>query len=64
MIIILWLVVVYLFSNQTGAESTRVSKKVTKEILRIKDKLVVVIDNYEDTGEIVIRRNTDKPNNA
>lgn len=52
-----WLVVVYLFSSQTGAESTELSNKVTRKLLQIKDTLAVVIENYEDTNEIVIKRN-------
>lgn len=52
-----WLTAVYLFSAQTGAESTKLSNNVTKQLLKIKDTLAIVIENYEDTNEIVIKRN-------
>lgn len=44
-----------MFSNQTGAESGRVSEKVTKKILQTKDTLEIVEDTYKETNEIVIR---------
>lgn len=56
-IFVAWLTAVYLFSAQTGAESTKLSNKVTKQLLKIKDTLAIVIENYEDTNEIVIKRN-------
>lgn len=56
-IFVVWFTVVYLFSAQTGAESTKLSNKVTRELLKMKDSLAVVIENYEDTNEIVIKRN-------
>ena len=56
-IFIVWLIAVYLFSSQTGAESTELSNKVTRKLLQIKDTLSVVIENYEDTNEIMLKRN-------
>ena len=54
---------VFMFSSQSGKESTKVSDKVTKKLLQIKDTLVIVMDNYENTNELVIRRNTNRSNN-
>lgn len=51
-----WFLLVYLFSNQTGRESSKVSDKVTRELLKIKDTLVVILENYEETNELVIKR--------
>ncbi len=56
-IFIIWFVIVYLFSSQTGAESTKLSNQVTKKLLQIKDTLAIVIENYEHTNEIVLKRN-------
>lgn len=53
----IWFSIVYLFSSQTGRESSQVSEKVTRELLKIKDTLSVVIENYQDTNEIVLKRN-------
>ena len=44
-----------MFSSQNGAESGRVSEKVTRKLLQIKDKLEIVVDTYKETNEIVIR---------
>ena len=46
-----------MFSNQTGRESSKVSDKVTLELLKIKDTIAIVIENYEETNEIIIKRN-------
>ena len=54
-IFIFWFVAVYMFSNQTGAESGKVSEKVTKKLLQTKDALEIVEDTYKETNEIVIR---------
>lgn len=56
-IFVIWFGMVYLFSSQTGAESTKLSNQVTKKLLQIKDTLAVVIENYEETNEIVLKRN-------
>lgn len=48
---------VYVFSSQTGAQSTKLSNKVTKQLLQMKDTLSVVIENYEDTNEMMLKRN-------
>ena len=56
-IFLLWFGIVYLFSNQTGRESSKVSDKVTRELLKTKDTLAVVIENYKQTNEIIIKRN-------
>ncbi len=57
LLFIAWLAIVYLFSSQTGAQSTKLSNKVTKKLLQMKDTLSVVIENYEDTNEIMLKRN-------
>lgn len=57
-----WFLIVYTFSSQTGRESSKVSDKVTRELLKIKDTICVVIENYQDTGEIVIKRNSNQSN--
>lgn len=44
-----------MFSGQNGAESGKMSEKVTKRLLQIKDKMEIVIETYETTNEIVIR---------
>ena len=49
------MIVVYFFSGQNGSESGRVSEKVTRKLLQIKDKLEIVAENYEETNEIVIK---------
>lgn len=54
-ILIIWLIIIFIFSSQTGRQSSKVSKRVTKELLKIKDTISVVIENYEDTNEIVIK---------
>lgn len=51
-----------MFSSQTGSESSKVSDKVTRELLHMKDTLAVVIENYEDTNEIAIKRYPNKSN--
>lgn len=53
---LMWLVVVYLFSSQTGRESSKVSDRVTRELLKMKDTLSVMIEHYQDTNEVVIKR--------
>lgn len=53
------MLVVYMFSNQSGYESSKVSDKVTRKLLEIKDTLAVVVEHYEDTNEIIIKRNSD-----
>lgn len=55
MIFICWFAIVFMFSGQNGAESGKVSEKVTKKILQIKDKMEIVMETYETTNEIVIR---------
>lgn len=57
---LIWFTVVYLFSSQTGRESSKVSDKVTRELLKIKDTIAVVMENYKDTNEIVIKRNSNQ----
>ena len=52
-----WFSVVFLFSSQTGKESTELSNKVTRKLLQMKDTLAIVIENYEESDEIVIKRN-------
>lgn len=54
------MLVVYMFSSQSGYESSKISDKVTRKLLEIKDKLTVVVEHYEETNEIIIRRNRDK----
>lgn len=51
----MWCIVVFMFSSQNGAESGKVSEKVTRKLLQIKDKLEIVVDTYKETNEIVIR---------
>ncbi len=46
-----------MFSNQTGRESSKMSDKVTRKLLQIKDTLAVVIENHEQTNEWTIKRN-------
>lgn len=55
-IFISWFLMVYLFSSQTGRESSRVSTKVTRELLKTKDTLTAVMEHYKDTNKIVIKR--------
>lgn len=57
LVFIVWFEIVYMFSSQSGRESGKVSERVTRELLKIKDTLSVVIDHYEDTNEIIIKRN-------
>lgn len=52
---VVWFVAIYLFSNQTGSESSRLSDKVTRKLLQVKDVLSVVMEHYEQTNEIVIK---------
>ena len=54
-ICVFWFAIVSLFSSQTGAESGKVSEKVTKKLLEIKDKLEIVVEHYQDTNEIIIK---------
>lgn len=61
-IFILWFLMVYLFSSQTGRESSKVSDKVTRELLKIKDTISVVMEHYENTNEFVIKRNSNQSN--
>ena len=61
-IFIMWFGVMCLFSSQTGAESTKLSNKVTKKLLQMKDTLSVVIENYEQNNEIMIKRNRNQSN--
>ena len=56
-IFITWIAIVFMFSNQTGYESSKMSDKVTRKLLQIKDTLEIVIENYEENNEIVIKRN-------
>lgn len=44
-----------MFSSQNGAESGRVSERVTKKLLQIKDTLEIVIENYEETNKLAIK---------
>lgn len=52
----MWFLIVFAFSNQSGYESSKVSDKVTRKLLQIKDTLEIVIENYEETNEIIIKR--------
>lgn len=52
-----------MFSSQTGRESTQISNKVTRKLLEIKDRICIVLENYEDTNEFVIKRYRNKSNN-
>lgn len=52
-----WATIVFMFSNQTGYESSKVSDKVTRKLLQVKDTLEIVVENYEQNKEIVIKRN-------
>lgn len=60
-VFIIWFVIVYFFSNQNGAESGKVSEKVTRKILQTKDSLEIVADVYEPNNEIVIKKNENNP---
>lgn len=59
-LLLLWFVIVYLFSSQTGRESSKMSDKVTRELLKIKDTLSVVIERHKEANEILVKRNTDQ----
>lgn len=48
--------IVFMFSSQTGSESSKVSDRVTRELLKIKDTLAVVMENHQNISEIVIKR--------
>ena len=48
---------VYLFSSQTGRESSKVSDKVTRELLKVKDTLSIVMETCKDATGISIKRN-------
>lgn len=56
MLVVVWFSIVSMFSSQTGRESSKVSEKVTKELLKIKDTLSVIMETYKDTDEVVIKR--------
>lgn len=56
----IWFVIVYSFSSQSGRESSKMSEKVTRELLKIKDTLAVVLENYENNNEVVIKRSGNK----
>lgn len=49
------MLIVFFFSGQNGSDSGKVSEKVTKKLLQIKDTLEIVVENYEETNEIVIK---------
>ena len=57
-----WFLLIFLFSSQSARESSKVSDKVTRELLKIKDTLVVVMENYKDTHEIVLKRSRNSAN--
>ena len=56
------MLVVYFFSSQTSRQSSKVSENVTRELLKIKDTISVVIENYEENNEIVLKRSRNKSN--
>ena len=60
MLFLLWFTVVYVFSSQTGRESSKVSEQVTRELLKMKDTLSIVLEN--DFKELTIKRNSSKSN--
>ena len=57
LIFIIWLGVVFKFSAQNGAESGKLSEKVTRKLLETKDKAETIIENYKLTHSIQITRN-------
>lgn len=54
-ILISWFIVIFIFSSQSGRQSSKVSEKVTRKLLKIKDTISVMVENYEDTNEIIIK---------
>ncbi len=46
-----------MFSSQTGKESTQISNQVTRELLKMKDRVCVILEHYQETNEMMLKRN-------
>lgn len=51
-IIVAWATLVFMFSSQNGATSSKLSGKVVEKVLFIKDKYEAIKENYEENKEI------------
>lgn len=54
---IAWFSIVFMFSSQTGKESTQISNQVTRELLKMKDRVCVILEHYQETNEMMLKRN-------